>query len=354
MSSALKKTYAAFTALLLSVSAPANADYYNDQSNPCCSPAPSCCDEPYYDRGPSSCCPTVCRPSQYSGPYCIPAPYCQEFHVTGEVLYWVSNLGGLEGAFGTTAIDVTVAPGLTTTTIVETDREPHWSWRPGYRVGVDYAWKCFVVEADWTHYIGRAHFNDGGQHGNWRINYNTLDLILGRRCNVAPCFFFKPFVGVRGAYIRQNLNSHLETFYTGTNGSNVVPTDQHDKERFWGVGPELGLEANWYLGCSWSLYASFDFVSYYGKVKTRIDHTDFLTGNTVIRDGTIKHAFNTIATDGSFGIRWDKAWCVASEVLLTFKLGIEQHRIYDFSELGSDGTLSLDGAHFAASIGYRY
>jgi len=61
-----------------------------------------------------------------------------------------------------------------------------------------------------------------------------------------------------------------------------------------------------------------------------------------------------IGTDGSIGFRWDKAWPVASEVLLTFKIGVEQHRIYDFSELGSDGTLSLAGANLATSLGYRF
>ncbi len=354
MSSILKKTYLAVTGILISVAAQINADCCNPppvSCEPTC--APSCCDEPC-DRGPSPCCAPVCRLSPYCGPNCIPAPYCRELNVRGELLYWVASLGGLEAAFGNTTIATSVAGGITTTTVTESDKEPNWQWRPGFRVGADYAFTCFDLEADWTHYIGRAHYNKNGQHGGWKIKYDAIDLLFGRRCCVAPCFYFKPFIGVRGALIHQKLNSHLETLFTALIGNSTVTTDKNDKERFWGVGPELGVEADWYLGCNWSIYASFDFVTYYGQVKTTVSNTDTFTSTVSISNGTIRHRFNCIATDGSIGIRWDKAWPVASEVLLTFKLGVEQHRIYDFSNLGSDGTLSMDGANFAASLGYRY
>ncbi len=120
------------------------------------------------------------------------------------------------------------------------------------------------------------------------------------------------------------------------------------------MGPEFGVEADWYMGCNWSLYGSFDVVSYYGHVKTDIDNIDTFTSTVSVSDGIIRRDFNVIGTDASIGIRYDRAWPVASEVLLTIKLGVEQHRIYDFSNLGSDGTLSLDGANLAASIGYRF
>jgi hypothetical protein len=266
----------------------------------------------------------------------------------------VAELDGLENDFGSTTIATSVAGGITTTTVTETDKEPSWKWRPGYRVGIDYSFTCFVLEADWTHYIGRATFHEDAQHGHWKINYDTLDFLFGRRCLVAPCFYFKPFIGARGLLSRQKLKSDLDTLFTALIGDSTVSTVKDDKERTWGVGPELGVEADWYMGCNWSLYGVFDVVSYYGKVKTEIYNTDTFTATVSIADGTIKRDFNVIGTDIAIGIRYDKAWSVASEVLMTIKLGAEQHRIYDFSNLGTDGTLSLDGGILALSLGYRY
>ncbi len=154
--------------------------------------------------------------------------------------------------------------------------------------------------------------------------------------------------------VHQSLKSNLQVLLTTLARNNTVYTVKGDKEHFWGVAPELGLEADWYMGCNWSLYANFDVVSYYGQVTTKTFNTDIFTSAVSIRDGGIKRRFNTIGTDWSIGLRWDKAWPVASEVLLTIKLGLEQHRIYDFSSLGADGTLSLDGANLALSLGYRF
>lgn len=346
MSSILRKSYAAFTCLLITSAIQLNG-------NTCAPRKPSCC-EPERSNCPSPCCGPKCLPSIYSGPHCIPAPYCDELNVWGELLFWTAQLGGLETAFGTTTIATSVARGITTTTITETDKDPAWHWKPGYRVGADYAFGCFIVEAYWTHYNGLATFHEEGQHGHWSIKYNTLDLIFGRRLNVAPCFYFLPFIGVRGLLAHQNLESHLNTYFTALAGNSTVTTVKNDTEHTWGIGPELGVEANWYLGCKWSIYGSFDVVSYYGHTETKIHNTDTFTATVSTSDGINKRCFNAIGTDASLGIRWDQAWPVASEVLLTIKLGVEQHRIYDFSDLGSDGTLSLDGANLALSVGYRF
>lgn len=310
--------------------------------------------KPKQDNNHSPCCSPGCRLSPYCGPHCLPEPYCQEVNVRGELLYMTASLGGLEAVFGTTSVATSVAGDVTTTSVTEIDKDPDWQWRPGFRVGVDYAFTCFVVEADWTHYVGHAKFGQHGQHGHWKITYDAIDLLFGRRFPIARCFYFKPFIGVRGLLVHQSLKSDLKAQFTSAAGSTTVITAINDKERFWGVAPEIGVEADWYMGWNWSLYASFDVVSYYGRVKTRSHKKDTFTSTIRVSDGTNKRCFNTIGTDGSIGVRWDKAWPVASEVLLTIKLGVEQHRIYDFSNLGSDGNLSLDGANLALSLGYRY
>jgi hypothetical protein len=248
-----------------------------------------------------------------------------------------------------------VTPGVITTTVRETDREPHPKWTPGFRVGADIAFGCFDLEADYTQYNGRAFFHEGRQNGDWKIGYNQWDLIFARRFCIAPCFYFRPFIGARGVVIHQSLKAHLITSFTSIIGDNTIHTEKHDKENFWGVGPELGLEADWYLGAGFTLYGMVDAVSYYGQVHSKNYDVDTFTSTVSISDGKKRHCFNDLATDAAIGIRWDTTWNRCGyDVLFMLKLDLESHRIYDFSNLGSDGTLSLDGGAFGAGIGFRY
>ena len=172
---------------------------------------------------------------------------------------------------------------------------------------------------------------------------------------MVPCFYLKPFIGVRGARIRQRLNSHLETFFTTLTANTTVLTQKDDKENFWGIGPQLGICADWYLGCNFSLYGSFAVVNYYGNVNRKNFDTDIFTRTISVSHSKSKHCFNNVGTDAALGIRWDYTKCFCCcEMELMLQLGAEQHRIYDFSNLGNDGNLSLDGGVFAAGIGFRY
>lgn len=292
-------------------------------------------------------------------------PECEEvncctqnsgFGLRGELLYWRPELCGLEAAFGSTTIATDISSNaITTTTVTESDEEPHSKWSTGFRIGADAELNCFDVELDWTHFNGRANFSEDAQFGHWKIKYDVVDLTFGRDFGMTPCFFVKPFIGLRGARIHQNLNSHLTTLFTALIGNNTVTTDKHDSEKFWGIGPQIGLEADWKIGCNFGLYGSFAVVTYYGHVKSKNFDTDTFTTTVSVCNGKKKHCFNNIGTDIALGIRWDKSIdCFCGCVDFMLKLGAEQHRIYDFSELGADGTLSLDGGIFAAGLNYRF
>lgn len=296
---------------------------------------------------------------QVNGTDCSPISYCEpencNFNFRGELLYWRPELCSLESAFGSTTIATTVNGGIITTTVTEVDEEPDSKWSPGFRIGADMAFDCFDLELDWTHFNGRASFREDEQHGHWKIRYDVIDLTIGRNLCFGSCFYLKPFIGLRGARIHQTLKSHLETLFTSIIGNNVVFTDQDDKEDFWGLGPQIGLEADWYLGCDFSLYGSITAVTYYGHARSRSFDTDTFTSTVSICNGKKKHCFNNIATDAEIGIRWNKTVCCSCyEMDVMLKLGLEQHRIWEFSQLGSHGTLSLDGGIFAAGVGYRY
>lgn len=289
-------------------------------------------------------------------PICCDTPKESEFYVFGDFLYWRPELCGLESAFGTTAITTDVnSNAITTTTVVELDEEPHSKWSPAFRVGCGFEMNCYDAQLSWTDFNGRATFNEESQYGHWKIKYDVIDLTFGRQISLTPCFYLRPYIGVRGAHIHQKLKSHLITSFTSIIGSNTVTTDKNESEKFWGIGPEIGLDADWNIGCNFSLYGSFTVVTYYGDVEGKHQNTDTFTSTVSACDGKKKHCFNNIGTDLSLGIRWDKSvQCGCSCFDLFVKLGVEQHRIYDFSDLGSDGTLSLDGGVLGAGVNFRF
>lgn len=318
MSNALKKTCMIITGLLLAMTAQVNGD--------------DCC-------APSSCC---------GG----------ELYVKADLLYWRPELCGLETAFGNTTISTTVVGGSIVTTVRESDEEPHFKWNPGFRIGAGYLVDCYDIEANWTHYRGKATFRDKGQHGHWSLKYDTIDLTIGRDFDVGCSINIQPYFGARLAQIHHSLHSHLETQFTSSLiGNNTVFTEKDDKESFWGLGPIFGIEADWEIGCGFSAYVSADFVTYYGESKGKSFDTDTFTSTSSVCNGRSDHCFYNIATDLGLGVRWDKHYCCGCyELDFLVKLGLEQHRIYNFGHLAGNngGNLSLDGGILEAGVGFKF
>lgn len=322
MTHSLNKIYAVIAGLLMAVSAQVSgADGYSLTN---CEP---CCDNPKTG-----------------------------ITVWGELLYWRPELCGLEAAFGNTSIETTVVGNIITTTVRESHVEPHSKWDLGYRLGAEVNCDCLDVDARWTHFKGGATYHKSSQDGHWDITYDVIDLTLGRSFEVGSCFNLKPFIGIRGARIHQSLHSNLETLFTSPLiGSNTVFIEMDDRESFRGVGPLLGIEADWQIGCGLSLYGRLDFVTYYGNVKGSNFDTDTFTSTVSVCNGSKHGCFNSVGTDLALGVRWEKCMtCSCYDMNFMVNLCLEQHRIYDFSDLGSDGTLSLDGAVIGAGVGIRY
>lgn len=302
-----------------------------------------------------SCCETkrCCNPSCYFKP-CSEA---SEILITGDFLYWKGALRGLEGAFGKTSIVISGQNQITTTTLTETDQEPHFKWRPGFRVGATYLLDCFDTDLNWTHFHGYGKHSNDNQNGRWKIKYDTLDLLFGYKFYPCDRFLIKPFIGLRGAKIHQTLHSHLETIKIEPLSVLTAITNLNDREKFWGLAPQIGLEADLYLGFDLSLYVTVDAVNYFGHVNSKNIDTDTFASLAAVNVSAWrkKHNFDSFGMDDSIGIRWDKFFCdCCYSMHLMLKLGLEQHRIYDFSDLGSDGSLSLDGAFAEAGFGYLF
>lgn len=325
---------------------------YGQQSSESSERIPTACPTHVCEINNNCCC---CKVSPCFNP-CFDC-YDKEFLLKGDFLYWRGTLSGLEGAFGNTSIDIVgTSDGITTTYLNVTDITPNFEWEPGFRVGAEFLSTCFDMELVWTHFDGEAHFKKESGHGKWKLRYDVLDLPFGYKFYLCSRAYIKPFFGVRGAKIDQRLNSHLQgTKQEASTGLINYTINMNDKELFWGIGPDAGLEFDWYMGKNFSLYFIGDIITYYGHVNGKFNNKDTLPDAVSSNKSQISRHFNGFGTDFEIGISWNKYFCKCdNRCHYNIKLGLEQHRIYDFSQLGTDGNLSLDGATLEAGVGWLF
>jgi len=244
-------------------------------------------------------------------------------------------------------------------------KDPHFKWNAGFRLGVGYQFnrQSWDIAAYWTHFNSNTH----DHNFKWKLDFEVIDVTIGRSFCMQS-FSVRPFIGVRTAVIDQKVRAHTfspnNTFFegsttavSGSNSSenNLVPdiTDnfigsEKNKANFVGVGPLIGLEADYNLGCGLSVFGGADIASLYShyNVKDR-SRSVFLNGENVCDNSADLHSCQ-IAYDSWVGIRWQKCFC--NNMQLGLALGLEQHRYFDHNRLGEDGDFCLDGGFLSASV----
>lgn len=97
----------------------------------------------------------------------------------------------------------------------------------------------------------------------WRLHMGLADLLLARCWEVSDSLSLTPFWGLRYGEIRHKLKQDA---------------DVSMKNKFWGVGPEMGFEGMWNL-CNWlGIYGKSGLSLLYGKfyVHQDIEEVNFL------------------------------------------------------------------------------
>jgi hypothetical protein len=234
------------------------------------------------------------------------------------------------------------------------DRDPHFEWNPGFRLGVglELTRSNWDFVAIWTHINSKAH-NSKEQDAefNWNLDFDVIDVVAAYNFDVGSCFALRPYVGLRGARIEQKVRyDEQESSKAAALAADLNIPDDHNDQKFTGIGPLVGLEADWNIGCGFSLYANADLSWLYGNFKVRIheltesEHTfDFYSSD--------KHLVANIGVaDAGIGIRWETCFCNGNRLFL--ELGLEHHRYFNYNRFCSYGDLTFDG--FNAGIGFEF
>jgi Legionella pneumophila major outer membrane protein precursor len=285
---------------------------------------------------------------------CSPCPsFCDlKGFISADLLYWRAFESGLDTCVPTKVCERVSSDGRIISKFSGKGHDPHFEWNPGFRLGagytsVDHEWDA---GAFWTHFYSRAHrSNHNGNHVHWNIKFNVVDLIAGYKARLNPCFALRPFGGLRLARIKQRL--HIGNFSDSGCScveNNQITIDKRNKEKFSGIGPVIGLEADLKVGCGFSLYTNVSISWLYGHFHNRLtDSSEFIGGANFCKIRKKLDA-NLAVTDAGLGIRWHTCFC--DDMRLLLQVGLEHHRYYDYNRMGNCGDLSFDGLNFAAGI----
>jgi hypothetical protein len=191
----------------------------------------------------------------------------ENWFFTGDMLWWHVDEGGTDYAQVYDNL-----PGSTPSTPVE-NRKLNFKWDYGFRAGIGTTFN----HDKWDLYLNFTWFRTDNSSAtslhedglfivplalqtpveasqaklHWNIHFYDLALNLGRNFFVSPRLALHPFAGVLTAWISQTKRSSSEIF-SPTNDT-VTTKDRND---FWGIGPDVGIEGKWFLVSGLNLFGS--------------------------------------------------------------------------------------------------
>jgi len=264
--------------------------------SPCCSEQECCCGEEISQMGETSTLPVY--------DLCCD---CGVF-VSVDFLYWYARESNL--TYAITYDFVPTGDGSNVTQVPKKYETFDTKWKPGVRVGLGMNLPCdgWDILAEWTYYknsqknslslperskpffVGELYFGTPWArnetpatrryniaNGEWKFRWNGLDLVMGRRYWLSPCFTLKPSVGIRGGWTKTNFDFVgllTELQDPPDEVLNIDNTASFDNS-FWGYGLLLGIDPAFYFTPCFSLYGGLDLSLLWGKSKLKEKHMEF-------------------------------------------------------------------------------
>ncbi len=274
--------------------------------------------------------------------------YTPHFQLLGDLLYWVPQVSALSSNFGTGSIAQTTTNNVTTSFLTEYDCDPHFKWNVGYRIGASYLFSSnpWEIDALWTYFQGSGYKEIN--HSKWRVKLNQGDLITAYSGIINSVCTLKPYLGLRGTIIIQKLFSEVVTNVIFTPpGTGTDSRTFNDKERFYGLGPLLGLNTNLKVGQGFSFYGTAATSLLYGAYHLSFNDKEIVTPEAVpsnlyfsLKKDMDAFDFNI---DLTLGISWQIV--IKDSARIITKLALENHQFFNQNRLGTNyGNLSFSGA----------
>lgn len=93
---------------------------------------------------------------------------------------------------------------------------------------------------------------------HWDFDFDTLDLEVGRKFYISKYIAFRPYVGLKAAWINYKLKMSYFNVVDYHGAPYLSAPRSEFKDHMWGIGPRIGLNTRWVLGhCNVGFLANF-------------------------------------------------------------------------------------------------
>lgn len=327
------------------------------------------------EPAPEKCIDCVC----YNPPFYVQNCDCGIFAFV-DILVWYARETNLPYAMEFTSTLLPAATTVGTDVLVGVPVAIFYNdadWDPGFRLGAGWNSTCdsWDVSLYWTYYHNKSKntstsgvtslaITDGvvflpqaGQTllinpwvnssfstyfggalsfdeitAQWRLNFNQIDLELGKKYWVSRCFNFRPFASLRAAWTRTTFQTNSEK-----NNVNLFLNFQDEfKNRNWGIGFSVGVQPVWYIWGNFAIFAGVDAALLWGEfkgTKNEIYNYERLVGDDIINWGLENTSTSRLfkmmpILDVSIGLRWEDRWW-NNRLRSSFDFGWENHIWFD-------------------------
>lgn len=240
-----------------------------------------------------------------------------------DVLFWQASEDGLSYA---SRIDVEGS------NFKNKARHLNFKYEPGFRVGLG----TFFAKSDqwdleffWTHLDSKASgltsngsllqipWNSSILGNNasrakafWNLYYNIIDLELGRNFFISKALAARPFIGLRGAFIKQKYQVDYNGQFALPVGVTVeAPTKFNGKDNFWAIGIRPGVDLLWHFNKHWAFVGAVSTSLLYGSQMTTSKSSGLNPTTSPLeplaisfKDSSWKYRLNV---EGSLGFQWE-------------------------------------------------
>ncbi|NGX59175.1 MAG: hypothetical protein KR126chlam3_00322 [Chlamydiae bacterium] len=342
----------------------------------------NCAPEP-----PATCYPENCNHCYCLGPenYGVNAPVrpvtCNgDWVISAAGLYWNAHQDGMEYAIETSVKNPDISEPVTSyiaiNNLIDAEyKTPDFKWNWGFKVDFGYNTTCdgWDFGVIWTWYRGKANDHietetddnhtllplwsvsgsliptSSGQHvvlwatdieTQWKLELNLIDIELGREYWTSKYLSFRPFVGLRIAYLEQSFEIQHKGGSWSLSRLEIDDSNFNDKvdldNDFKGVGVRAGFNTNWHFGCGWGLYGNFAASIVYGRFSLHHDEEIRLASAPFDKTKLLEteesfHASRAML-DFALGIQWASLFCDC-QYGFTVQLGWEQHLFFHQNQL---------------------
>jgi Legionella pneumophila major outer membrane protein precursor len=109
----------------------------------------------------------------------------------------------------------------------------------------------------------------------WNLNYDMLDLELGRAYKVGRFLSLHPNIGLKGGWINQAQKMGVANLILGQPAVETVQGSVNRVNEFRGIGPRVGLDLRFGLGSQFGVFSTLSGALLYGKFNLK--NVTFLT-----------------------------------------------------------------------------